>query len=393
MIFLTFLLALTSAAPLALASPLSCAQIYARLSDSQIASRLSFLPTGLRNNLQILYSEAEGSRTFYPHFSQSGFSPFLKNVVDALNEERRKLVNEAVELRGAGTPEASARSAAISGQIDSITEVLMPLREQLGLGIIQSSASVSAQETGALILLRHVQPAAAGQLIHLGVGKGLAFKFHSAEEGVIAGLVPYEQRLSQKVASKGPEEIAKMQGFVEEAISRGEIEKVAFRLGNFVAVEREEKVFFVDETLEHVNPMEIVQVLVVRDDQDKLRQVVSDVDPLAFGFRTTPSPASVSSEYGVISPEEKFVLKEFNRNANQLLAKRSRRKFMVHGPESRNPTSSGITGYPISVYFPTGEIRVIYRGPAENPDRYLKEFYEEARSQGFHLEENPAWGW
>jgi hypothetical protein len=371
----------------------------------------------LANSKAQLVQQAE--RALISNGPQTSYKiiPQLTNAVNVLQVERRALFGRLEELRKARRLErthikGAARETeetllrrqkkneldqqieAIQENLTALTGHLVPLRNQLGRITIEAAATLTAAETDTLILLRNTLINAAGQLAHKGVGKGLSVKYHSASEGVIAGLIPYQQRLSSKVASKGPAEIAKMQKLVDEALESGRVVKIKFRVGTYVAVEREGEVKFVNIAREHVDDADIVEVIGVLDGDWHPRLLTSDVDPLAFGRRSEllPEIPYSSKEKGIITPTEREVIRTYNRQASKLLEKDTG-TFMAHGAENRNPNSSGVTGYPITAHYPDGRMAVIERGPAEDPDLHLKAFFVEAEKEGFHLDVNPLWGW
>lgn len=394
-----------------------CPEAFERMFPSEVATHeipsLSFMADVKARFVQ------QAERTLVANRKNTSYKiiPQLANAVNVLQVERRALFGRLDQLRQARRLEktrglnypAGSESArlsrvkkaeldtqieAIQQNLTALTAHLVPLRNQLGRITIEAAATLTAAETDTLILLRNTLINAAGQLTHKGVGKGLSVKFHSASEGVIAGLIPYQQRLSAKVAAKGPEEIAKMQKLVDEALASGSVVKFKFRVGPLVAVEHEGEVKFVNITRERVDDKDIVEVIGVFDEEWLPRLLTSDVDPLAFGRRSEllPEIPYSSKEKGLITPTEREVIRTYNRQAAKLLG-RDIRTFMAHGAENRNPHSTGISGYPITVHFPDGRMKVIEKGPAEDPDRHLKAFFVEAQAEGFHLDVNPLWGW
>jgi hypothetical protein len=250
-----------------------------------------------------------------------------------------------------------------------------------------------------------MQPAAAGQLTHKGVGKGMRFKFNSTDEGVIAGLVPYDQSLSAKIRAQGPEVVAKKQAEVEAAIRDGLVVKRKHRVGSLVAVKKNGTTKFVDEDLAHLREEDFAWVLeeVNADLEGGNRLIISDVDPAAFGFakdraaRPGLAPTATPRSHptmGIITEQERELVLTFNHRVEELLDHRNDRlRYMTHGAENRNPQSAGPTGYPLSAYLPSGERRVIPRGPTDDPHVHYREFVREMDKAGFAIPVNPRWGW
>lgn len=360
-------------------------------------------------------AEVEEGLRASQHPKQLDLIPRLKAAVDTLQNERRIRYRALDHLRAlrrerrgqmlAADPALSSlhrqakidldqKIEALQKELSALAQHGIPLRNQLGHLTILAAAQATSRETNTLILNRSTLVNAAGQLAHKGVGKGISVHFHSAQDGAIAGFIPYQQRLSRKVFDKGPEFIAKKQKEVEDAIASGQVVKFPLRVGTMAAVEREGKVVFVDFNQHYIDESEIVEVIGVLDDQWMTRPLVSDVDPLAFGRKLDIAPETPinSPTHGIITPHEHMVVEIYNRNASEILGGRAR-KFMAHGAENRNPNSSGISGYPITAHFPDGEMRAIPEGPAENPDLYLQDFFREARRRGYQLDVNPLWGW
>ncbi|RZA09474.1 MAG: hypothetical protein EOP11_01545, partial [Proteobacteria bacterium] len=264
-----------------------CASFYQKLSGFSVPRNLGFLPAKLReelNNVGALLrwdARVSGEKAF-------GYHPELKRLVEELQTERRLHVESAVALRaerralrdqllfaksrGRFTPEqisaATARFKAIdqrlvdnSAELESLVRTLEPLREALGMGAISEAAHRTSRELNAVVVLHDMQPAAAGQLTHKGVGKGMRFKFNSTDEGVIAGLVPYDQNLSAKIRSQGPAAVAKKQAEVEAAIRDGLVVKRKHRVGSLVAVKKNGTTKFVDEDLAHLREEDFAWVL------------------------------------------------------------------------------------------------------------------------------------
>jgi hypothetical protein len=348
------------------------------------------------------------------------FDPEFKRLVDELQLRRRTLIERVEKLKERRTQlrrmrekffslfSASRKQAVqeekqvieaelmrLSQELSDSSEILNPARQILGTMVIHAAGVESARASGALILLRHTRSPAAAQLAHKGLAKGTAFKFHSSWHGVISGLLPYDQTLS-KVAAKGAEEVARMQALVDQAIQRGEVAAVPYRLGNLVAVKREGTVKFLDKLANNISEEEIVKVLAVKDTDGGLHILVSDVDPFAFALgegKGLGTPRK-TLHYGIITDKEKEILKEYNHQFRRLLgAENNNSRVMLHGAENRNPNVAKVEGYPISAHFPDGEVRIIQEGPPEDRDMHLKAFYREAREKGFSLEENPLWAW
>lgn len=321
----------------------------------------------------------------------------LQEAVGILQTERRAIFKRIDDLRraqGNSTADPGGEIQALQNEVYALMSHLVPLRNQLGRITIEAAATATAAETGMLVLLRSTQAPAAGQLVHKGVGKGISIKFHSASEGAIAGLIPYQQRLSAKVAAKGEDEIAKMQQLVNEALARGQVVKLKYRAGPLVAVERDGTVKFVNSASEKVPDDEIVEVIAVLDENWYPRVLTSDVDPLAFG-RKEGLPEEIpynSKERGIITRSEREAVRAYNRQVSKLL-KKNAGTFMAHGADNRSPVSPGVSGYPISAHYPDGRTALIEKGPPEDPDLHLKRFFQEAKGEGFHLQANPLWGW
>lgn len=338
------------------------------------------------------------------------FSPRWKKSVNWLEEElstrtdlvedlrnKRRMLRD--QLEGIDTPmtvEMLAQKNSIDQEvditmreIDAISELLVPMREWLGLSVIQALGSEIAKSNDAIILLRNTPAAAAGQLVGSGVGKAMSFKFHSSDMGVIAGLVPRDQALS-KAAGLSAKKLKKIQEQVEQAIANGSVESHPFQIGTNVAVKRNGSVVFVDKAQEVVDPKDLVEVIVPKG--AKNGWLVSDIDAFAFGFKGPVPKAENTAKWGVRNEREQVLIDQFNAGVDEKIGRNSGR-YMTHGPENRNPNSSGISGYPLSAFMPDGQVRQIPEGPAGDPDKFVKEFFKEARKKGFNLEENPLWGW
>lgn len=312
---------------------------------------------------------------------------------------QRRALREQIEIAGASSLDELKIEKkflddsvnTLMAEIEAITEILLPVREWVGLSVIQNSAAELAKKSGAVVILRNTPASAAGQLIKFRLGKSIEFKFHSSDLGVIAGLVPRNQSWS-KAAAQGTSEVARLQAEVDSAIQRGQVNSHPFQIGTFVAVHRKGEIKFVDKSKETIDPAEIVEVLSLPIEGESNRLLVSDVDPFAFGFKQKVPPAEMDKDWGLRNSLEQEWMNQFNALVDQKMGSKEG-KYITHGPENRNPASNGVSGYPLAAFLPDGTMRVIPKGPAGDPDQFLKAFYQEARQQGFKLEENPLWGW
>lgn len=277
---------------------------------------------------------------------------------------------------------------------DSLGQILKPLRQYLGDMTISLAAFETAKKNETVVVLRSLQPEAVGQMMHKGFGKGIRYKFHSADDEVLAGMVPRDQKFSKKGKTARAEEIAKLQREVEDAIAKGTVIPVPYKIGSLVAVEEDGKIKSVDSFRQPVHRMKIVQVLAEPADGEDAKLLVSDVDPFGFAKKSTrpPTPVIETKNYGILTEEEKEMVKDFNREVSKLLQREpSKIRYMPHGPENRNPHSKGIQGYPLQAFFPDGRRKTILEGPKNDPHRDFRLFLEELENAGYHLDPNPLW--
>lgn len=408
--------------------PLDCKALFKKLPPLPSVPDLKFLPSELRVETRRvvarLRAEAKQSITEPAIYS---YSSDLKQLVDRLQDERRLRVSKAVELRArrralrdrllmaqsrrSANEEITAQvarlnqglSAALeenSHELDALIRAITTLRQALGVSAIYEGGRRAAKRLNAEIILHHIHPAAAGQLTHKGKGKGMRFKFNSADDGVIAGLVPYDQSLSSKVARQGPEVVAAKQKQVDDAIRDGLVVKTRSQVGSLVAVKQNGTTVFVDTDRLPVRENEIAYVLeevhAAADGQNAL--IVSDIDPAAIAFPVgsaqAKSPAQATSNLGIISDPERQVLAAFNHDVADALQRRDDvYRYMTHGTEARNPASAGPTGYPMTAIAADGTVRVIEQGPKTDPHRHYREYIFDARARGYEVPINPLWGW
>lgn len=415
----------------------ACGKFYNELSGFALPANLNFLPADLREEVGRLGAVLRGDERAGGRHAFA-FHPELKRLVDALEARRVGQVDAAVKMRAArrvlrdrllkaqrenkGTPAqlrfGLERLARIerdlgknSDELDSLVRTTEPFRQALGLGAIAEGAQRASKELNAVIVLHDVHPAAAGQLTGDGVGKTMSLKFKSSDLGVIAGLTPYDQGLS-KIRGEGAAVVAANQAKVEQALDHGLVRKRKHRVGSLVAVKREGTVKFVDEDLVPIKENEIAWVLEDTGLSGGLERgpgrdvVTSDVDPAAFGFARKGAGAgsrpglaagarpSAHPSMGIITEQEREVVLTFNHRVEELLGhKNERLRYMTHGAENRNPISEGPVGYPLSAFLPSGERRVIERGPAADPDRNYRTFVREMWGMGYEIPVNPRWGW
>ena len=411
------------------ALPAECRALFKKLPPlPAVPADLKFLPSDLRAEVRRvvarLRAEARLLHVDPPIYS---YSPDLKQLVERLLDERRLRVKNALDLRAKRralrdrlalamgrrnrSPEildhAKRLNQAIAEQLeanshelDALIRTIAPLRQALGVSAIYEGGRRTAKKLNAEIILHHIHPAAAGQLTHKGKGKGMRFKFNSADEGVIAGLVPYDQSLSRKVALQGAEVVAAKQKQVDDAIRDGLVVKARSQVGSLVAVKRDGTTVFVDTDRVPVREDEIAYVLeevhAAADGQNAL--IVSDIDPAAIAFpvgsREAASPARSVASLGIISDPERQVLQSFNHEvADSLLRRDDVYRYMTHGTEARNPASNGPTGYPMTAIAADGTVRVIDQGPKTDPHRHYREYILDARARGYEVPINPLWGW
>ncbi len=276
---------------------------------------------------------------------------------------------------------------------DRVGETLTPLRKWLGFSVIKKAALEVSREHNFVFVLRSLHPEAVGQMMHKGYGKGMRFKFHSADEGAIAGMVPVQQKFSKKGKLATPEELARMQEEVDQAIAHGLVVPIPHKIGSLVAVEREGKIVMVDSLVEKISQLKVVPVLAEPAARDEARIIVSDVDPFAFAFPNSVAiDLQTSKHYGVVTPLEKRAIREFNQKVSDVLNRQEpRNRYMLHGAENRNPHSKGINGYPLLAFYPDGSEKVIMAGPPEDPDYYYRRFVEDLKAKGYQLDDNPNW--
>jgi hypothetical protein len=276
---------------------------------------------------------------------------------------------------------------------DLIGNSLVPLRQWLGYAAINHSSSQLSKKHNIVLVLRSLHPASAGQLMHKGFGKGLAYKFHSADEGILAGMVPQNQKLSKKGKIFSEEQLKRLQDEVDLAIHKKEVISIPYRIGSMIAVERNGKVVLVDSHLEPVSYKEAVRVLAIPIAGDHPMPLVSDIDPFAFGFQHGEDQTVRNTmKYGLVTEREKELIKEFNRSLSNLIGKKeSKNRFMPHGAENRNPTANGVNGYPLWAYLPDGTQKFIEEGPPTSPNQNLIQFLKETSERGFKIDVNPLW--
>ncbi len=333
-----------------------------------------------------------------------GFSQKLQEARRAYIQQKREkrfLLARLKNLQRSSPKSFAARIRSLENEIemdqrvaDIIGQILNPLRQQLGRMTIALSSYEIAKKHQTVVILRALQSEAVGHMMHKGFGKGIRYKFHSSTDEVLAGMVPRNQKLSKKGKSATSEELAKLQEEVEEAISKGIVVPIPFKIGSLVAVEQNGKIEMVDTFRQPVDRMKIVQVLAEPADVDDPKLLVSDVDPFGFARKIDfpSSPVLDTTQYGKITEEEKEIVQDFNQSISRLLGRNSpHNRYMPHGPENRNPHSKDVNGYPLEAYFPDGRKETIPQGPKGDPDRYYREFLEGLQTAGFHLEQNPLW--
>ena len=404
----------------------SCAEYYSQLPDFFRHEDLAYLPPPIEAEVvaagKLLRHDALNSHSKLPTFR-----PELKPIIDKLQNMRRLRVQKAIDLRAerrrlkeqvlmmrsrgrmnseatskmvARFEEIEAALGANSDELERIGRTITPLRKSFGSGAILEAARRSSKARDMPMILHEVAPAAAGQFTHKGIGKSISFKFNSATDGVIAGLVPYDQTLSAKVKAAGPAVVAKKQAEVELAIEEGLIEKRKSTVGSLVAVKRDGTTIWVDEDKVKVLDEDIAWVLEAKNatPEGENRLIVSDVDAGAFGYRKGtkgPDDELISHpRLGILSKREKLAIAEFNDSMNEILGKEiDPSSFMTHGAETRNPVSDGPTGYPMTGVLPDGTVRVIEKAAGPDPHKNYKAFLSEADAKGYHIPVNPLWGW
>lgn len=118
--------------------------------------------------------------------------------------------------------------------------------------------------------------------------------------------------------------------------------------------------------------------------------LTADYDLLATGSRKQPGEVKFDDNMGNITEDQIGTINDINKGVKLKGYKGG--NVVHHGAENQYPKSPG-ADYPVTAYQADGDIVQIPRGPEGNPDKYLKEYFHEARQQGYHLDPNPVWDW
>jgi len=120
-------------------------------------------------------------------------------------------------------------------------------------------------------------------------------------------------------------------------------------------------------------------------------------DLLALGSHGSPGKIQRDAELGYVSDSQKALIAKLNGAVKTTGVAGS---VFRHGPDAQSPDSASPT-YPILAFEPPpvdqpgaqGAMVSIPRGPLQDPDRFLKEYFREKQDKGYWLMPGTAWGW
>jgi toxin LF subunit len=207
-----------------------------------------------------------------------------------------------------------------------------------------------AEERNEVLLFQEVNPNAAERISEGCSPKPMRIKGKSAETGPARGYIPRNQALS-KAADHGPEEVAKYQKAVDEAIERGHAKIVTLEDGT--------------------------QVLA---DPYTGMPYTSDYDMLTVGREGETSLPFATEDQGVMVAEDEGTMNAVNDAVDNPGG-----DVVQHATAGTSPVPQPVN-YPITAFTPDGGIQLI-----ENPEQ-LQNFVTDMQSQGYNFNLDPSWG-
>ena len=303
---------------------------------------------------------------------------------------------------------------------------LKDIKGQIGRTMIDLAVCKAVKKTGFLVIARSINLLSYPLIADGSYTKNMHIKGKSADFGLMAGLVPYDQKRSKlrsmaeltdaQIALK-KQTIAKFQDYNNKAIALGLAQKRPLRKfvseGVFkIGIERKGEEIYISES--ELQPGD--EILYVMDYPDvEGKGMAADLDL----FEVAPQepipyiPSKNPEQVGNMYQHEEGLMDIVNTEFNKLLAERPRvveeegatpkpRKIVHHGAENNWANSSAETiDFPLHAYIPPNCHKVTIgirqtgttKYDREKSLRQLKEFYNYHRRAGFKLFPNKEWNW
>ncbi len=324
-------------------------------------------------------------------------------------------------------------------KVERIDAVLKPLQAEAGTSAIYSATVKTADEHETVIVIKNVDPKAAGELTYSAEGKGL-FDANSFEGGTaLPGVIPIDQGLSKNADAvraardrvqsleraqgkplSGPDHarlaleldnersklrdlealIPKKNQKIEELLKNPDFTSGPRHRGTQTLALWEGKYQFVENSLIEAQkklgkPLDVPEILLFRS-----RPVTSDVDIQAIAPLRGRGPRMPKADpvYGDIAMNDPAIVESMNKHFNQARPRRPFKEIEIrivqHGSEDLYTKSGGVRGYPLTAAFPGGRLDVIPEGPPGDPERYFRIWAERLkRETEYDFKPNPLWGW
>jgi hypothetical protein len=237
---------------------------------------------------------------------------------------------------------------------------------------VRSSSDV-AQVRDEYVLFQATNPEATSK-IPTSSTKNVHIKGKSAEGGPAGGYIPIDQSLSKKVNNPSPALLAEyktQQGVLDHF--NAEVKK-CINEGWAISVDVKVK----------SPPPDTVAVL---GDPKTGRPIVADYDMLSVGRKGDPGQVTLDKEKGAVTAKDEQLIDDLNQAMD-----RTNDPVVHHGPANQAPVNPGIN-YPVTALEPNGNIVSIEKGPAGDPDKNLKDYFNKVNRQGYRMEPHPKWGW
>jgi hypothetical protein len=131
-------------------------------------------------------------------------------------------------------------------------------------------------------------------------------------------------------------------------------------------------------------PPDFVEVL---GDPKTGKPITADYDLLSVGTKTPEKALPPDPEMGNVTENDEERIGDLNTKLE-----RNDAPVFHHGAANNAPVNPGIN-YPVTAFEPNGNIVSIPKGPKENPDQYLKEYFNKVNDSGYHMDPHKDWGW
>ncbi len=230
-------------------------------------------------------------------------------------------------LSRARVPHATPLKALSEAREAKNKDALSKLKLAAGRYLIDESFSQTAKHLDEIIIRRSVNEASMALLEKSTAPKPLFVKTKSIKEGLAAGFVPRDPKLSQPTLSK--QQARELEKQISKAIDNGNL---SVKL--------------------HDSGIEILA--------DELgRPIVADVDLWGVARKLDPRSASQTPRFdesrGWLSEKDSITIAELNDRFFFLDSRLLERELVQHGPWTASK-ENGETDYPLTAYLPSGEI-------------------------------------